>query len=503
MSFNQIVSKEEMRQLDKLTMDNKKLSSFEVMYQAGEALFQYIYSNNLVNIDDSISIVAGNGRNGGDALVIGEKMIEAGFNPSFLIIGDSNEMCEESLQMCNRLSESGNDLYWVDDDGDDVFLNNVEESTVIIDGIFGTGVKNYVKGLYKVVIETINNSYARVISIDIPSGINANNGIKVGVSIKANDTLVIQHFKQGNLLNDALDYHGVIHIVDCGILSNYFPEKQEILELSYLNNRISKRIHNSYKYIYGNILTIGGSKGMMGAPLLSSYSALKTGSGLSSILIKDSHLRYFNNIYPELMFDTYMGLEDIPAQVKSKTCIIFGPGLGKNDAENLDILSYLLQTEIPLLIDADGIGYLKLLKKDYSNRENIIITPHYKEMADFLDLSVNEVALEPILISKNIAHKYNVTVVLKGACTIITNNIETYFSVNGNPGLATAGTGDILTGIMASFLGRGISPIESAKISVLIHSKCAKYAKDIYGEESMIASNIIEFLPRVISDSIR
>lgn len=503
MSTNQIVSNEEMRQLDKLTMETNHISSFELMYQAGKGLFNYIYTNNLVNVEDSILIVSGMGKNGGDALIIGELMIEAGFSTSFLIVGEVDKMCQESLIMYKRLKETGSVIHTVKEENNDEYITFIEESTVVIDGIVGTGIKRYIKGLYKNVIECINNSYARVISIDIPSGINANNGIKMGSSIQANHTLIVQTYKQGNLLNDALDYHGVMHVVDCGILFTYFPEKQQLLELSYLDNRIPKRVNNSYKYVYGNVLTIGGTKGMMGAPLLSAYSALKTGSGLSSILIKEKHLKYFTNLYPELMYDTYMGLEDIPSQVKRKNCIVFGPGLGKNDEENLSVLGYLLETNIPLVIDADGIGYLKLLKKEYSNRENVIITPHYKELADFLDLTVSEVQDEPILLSKNVAHKYNVTVILKGPCTIITNNIETYFSVNGNPGLATAGSGDVLSGIIASFVGRGMNALDSAKTGVLIHSKCASYAKEVYGEESMIATNVIEFLPKVISDSSR
>lgn len=502
MSVHQIVSKEEMKQLERLTCEDKDISSFELLYQAGSALFFYIYNNNLVKEDDKILVVAGPGKNGGDALVIGEKLHKIGFNISVILIGKEDIQCDELIVMCSRLMSLGVNLVRVCDTEME-YSNIIENSTVIIDGLLGIGIKRDIEGCYKKFVNAVNDSYAKVISVDLPSGINANNGMKMGVAIKASDTLVVQTYKQGNLLNDALDYNGNIHLVDCGILSKYSSENQQVLSFSYLNKKIPTRMNNSYKYKYGNILTIGGSKGMMGAPLLSSYSALKSGSGLSSILIKDEHLRYFFNPYPEVMFDTFLGIEEIPSQVKNRTCIVFGPGLGKNDQLNLEILSYLLETNIPLVIDADGISYLKQLIKEYSNRENIVITPHYKEMADFLDLSVSEVMTESLLLSKNIAHKYNLTVVLKGACTIITNNDETFFSVNGNPGLASAGTGDVLAGIIASYLGRGIAPLESSKLGVLIHSKCALYSKNIYGEESMTATNLIEFLPKVIGDSLK
>ena len=200
------------------------------------------------------------------------------------------------------------------------------------------------------------------------------------------------------------------------------------------------------------------------------------------------------------MVNTYIGIEDIPSQIRKKSTIIFGPGLGKEDDINLDILSYLLSTDIPLVIDADGIYYLKKLLKEYSERKNIIITPHNQEMATFLGLPVEDIKKEPVLFAKNIAHTYNLTVVLKGSCTIITNNDETYFSIHGNPGMATAGTGDVLAGIIGSLLGRGFTPMEASKIGVLIHSKAGEIASLKYGEEAVTATDLIYNIFKVLQD---
>lgn len=501
MSHNLIVTKEEMNLLDRLTIEEKGITKYQLMYEAGTRLFEYMRDYSLYSTDDKILIVAGLGKNGADALVIGNHLIDIGIAVKILVVGELENMCEETLEIYNVLKCKNINIMYLNNDDIENYSILVEESTIVVDGIIGTGVKHWITGYWRELIQEINRCYARVISIDIPSGINANNGLRLGECIDADITLVIQAYKQGNILNDAPDYHGKKYIVDCGILFSLFDEKQFLLSTEYLLNRIPKRRSNTYKYKFGDILVIGGSKGMMGAPVLSAYSALRSGSGLSSILFNDSNLRYFSNAYPEIMYDTMLGIEDLPKHIKGKSCVVFGPGLKVNDTMNLEILSYLLQTEVPLVIDATGLIYFKSLVQEYSTRENIIITPHYNELAKFLDVDLDDVKEESVLLCKNIAHKYNITVVLKGTCTVITNNSETYFSNNATPGLATAGSGDVLAGIIASILGKGNNPMDSAKIGVLVHSKAAKLAESEFGEESMIATDVIGKIPSILKES--
>jgi len=497
----QIVNPQEMKQLDKLTIQETNITSYDLLYQAGTALFNHIFGENYQISNESILVIAGIGKNGGDALVISKHLFDRGIDFKIIVVGEDKNQADETSVILEKILKNGIKVVRVDDYGS---VNDardlIDNTSLIIDGIFGIGLNRKVAGYHKEIIELINGSYAKKISIDIPSGINANNGVVEGVAVLADETIVIQNYKQGNLLNDARDYCGEVTLLDVGILQMLFMEPQLILSKAYLKNKIPKRKHNSYKYNYGNILTIGGSKGMMGAPLMSAYTSLRTGTGLSHVSYNEKYAKYINNVYPEIMVDTFSGIEDIPSQTQNKTAIIFGPGLGKNDELNLEILTYLLSIDTPLIIDADGIYYLGQVIQDYSDRKNIIITPHNKEMATFLDVDIEEVIKEPVLLSKNIAHKYNLTVVLKGTCTIITNNDETYFSTHGNPGLATAGTGDILTGIIGSLLGRGFSPIESSKIGVLIHSIAADLASKEYGEESLIASDICKYIPKVLKN---
>lgn len=499
MKERQIVNVQEMRQLDRLTIQEKELTPFLLMNQAGTAIFKHIKNANFFDKQGTVLIVCGTGNNGGDALIIAEKLYSDGVLIKVLMVGLETSQSIESLQALDQIITKDIVIHRVVTKDDLIQAEEmIEEASFIIDGIFGVGLSRPIEGVFLDVIELINQSYAQTISIDIPSGINADNGLVMNKAVHADHTIVIQNYKQGNLLNDALDYSGELHLIDVGILQTIFPEEQLLLSTSYVQNKIPKRLHNSYKYHFGNVLTIGGSKGMMGAPLLAAYAALRTGSGLSHLLYHESYLPHATNIYPDIMMNTYFGIEEIPQIIQKKSAVIFGPGLGKQDAINLDVLRYLLGTDTPLVIDADGIYYLKQLLKDYSDRPNIIITPHYKEMAEFLGIPIQDVVVEPILYARNIAHKYNLTVVLKGTCTIITDNQSTYFSIHGNPGLATAGTGDVLAGIIGSLVGRGFSTIEAAKIGVLIHSLAAEIANETYGEESMIASDLIKAIPQVM-----
>lgn len=503
MKERQIVNAQEMRQLDKLTISENNVTSYNLMEETGERIFNYLNLVGMINETETVLIVAGTGNNGGDALIVGRHLLEKGLRPQFLIVGKPDNQSNDSLEAMASLNIYNVEYIRVEDFGSvNDSLEAIEASSIIIDGLFGIGLSRDVEGYHQEVIELINNSYAKVISIDLPSGINADNGLKMNVAVKANHTIVVQNYKQGNLLNDALDYSGEIFLLDVGILQTLFHETQVVLNKSFLKNKIPTRKRNSYKYNFGNLLVIGGSKGLMGAPLISGYTALRTGSGLSSVTYNDIYLHHINNVYPEIMVNTYFGIEDLPSQIQNKSVVIFGPGLGKSDEVNLDISSYLFSLDVPLLIDADGIFYLKKHIKQYNERKNIIITPHYKEMASFLGVDIEDVKKEPVLYAKNIAHKYNVTVVLKGTCTIITNNNETYFSILGNPGLATAGTGDVLSGIIGSLLGRGFTPIAASKIGVLIHSIAAEYARDKYGEEGMIATDLIEFIPQILKNHV-
>ena len=502
MNNYRIVNVNEMRFMDEYTCNQLDMSSLDLMKQAGGVIYLNIIED--IGIDkstDQILIVAGIGNNGGDALVVGVNLIQNKYHVKVVLLGDLTNQTNESKTMLREITNQKVEVLHINDKSQLPELSKLlRKSTLLIDGIFGIGLTRDVTGIYYDVINTINISSVDVVSIDIPSGINANNGLISKIAIKADYTLIIQNYKVGNLLNDAPDYHGTKILLDIGILKVVCKSRRFLLEKEDYVSSIPPRLNNTHKYHYGNILTIGGSKGMMGAPLMAGYAALKSGSGLVSVSYKEKYLHNIMNIYPEIMTTTYESLDDLLDFTNKKNVIIFGPGLGKKDDDNLDILRSLLKIGVPMVIDADGLYYLKQLLKEFRDLKNVVITPHYGEMATLLGKDILDIQKAPLEHLKLLTEKYKLSVVLKGSTTIIANKNSMYFSNYGNPGMATAGSGDVLSGIIGSMIGKGIKIIEACRIAVLIHSIAGEFALDKYGEESLIATDIIKYIPTSLKE---
>ena len=502
MNNYRIVNVNEMRFMDEFTCTQLQMSSLDLMKQAGAVVYLCIIED--IGIDkttDQILIVAGVGNNGGDALEVGIHLINNGYNIKVVLLGNLTSQSEESKEILKRILNHKVDVLFIEDETKLPKLSILfRKSTLLIDGIFGVGLTRDVEGIYYSVINLINKSTVDVCSIDIPSGINADNGLLSKIAIKADYTLIIQNYKIGNLLNDAQDYHGTKILLDIGVLKVVCKSRRFLLEKEDYLNTLPERLSNTHKYHYGNLLTVGGSKGMMGAPLLAACAALRSGSGLSSIAYKEKYSQSIINIYPEVMTSTYESIDDLLEFAKKKNVIIFGPGLGRKDNNNLDILRSLLLLDAPMVIDADGLYYLKQLLKEFKSLKNVVVTPHYGEMAMLLETDTSDIQKDPLKYLNTLTENYELTVVLKGSTTIIANKEGMLFSDYGNPGMATAGSGDVLSGIIGSMIGKGMKIIEACNIAVLLHSIAGEYAKELLGEESIMATDIVKYIPIAIKE---
>ncbi|MFZ7121373.1 MAG: NAD(P)H-hydrate dehydratase [Eubacteriaceae bacterium] len=491
-----VVTSEEMKYLDAVTIETTKISAIQLMERAGKKIYESILSEKKPNVlSDKFVIVAGTGNNGGDGLVVAQYLHNNKFNVEIVIIGDETKFTNETKYNRDMIINMGMKINYL---GENFTIKQfdklINEASIIIDGIFGIGLNRNIKNLYFESINVINSSNSYVCSIDIPSGIRGDNGNIAGVCVKSDYTVVIQNLKIGNILNDAQDYHGKYEIVDIGIKDDIVIQNKHLLEEKNIINMFKKRRKNTHKYHYGSVLVMGGSEGMTGAPLMSAYSALRTGSGLSTIGINEKYINQIYNVYPELMVKSYNHINNLTEIIKKKHAIAFGPGLGRKDY-NHNILEYLIETEIPLVIDADGIYYLKYLMNEIRNREKIIITPHYGELAMLLEVNINYIKDDPIKYTSQLSKEYGITVVLKGNCTMISHKDEIFFNTLGNPGMATAGSGDVLTGIITSLIGQGFEIKKACVGGVYLHSLAGNIAAAKKGEYSMIATDIIECLP--------
>lgn len=255
--------------------------------------------------------------------------------------------------------------------------------------------------------------------------------------------------------------------------------------------KLKKRPAKSNKYDYGNVYIFGGSVGYFGAPLLSALAAYRTGSGLVHIVVPQDIYPLFPQPYPEVMVHPYRKVEEIEYLLGKMDAVLFGPGLNPYDDSQLDVLRILLKMNKPLVIDASGISLFKRLLDEVKDGSHLVLTPHTGEAQELLDSETPEKHLGSLTSIK-------ATVVLKDMTTLIARGHKSAVAGEGNPGMATAGSGDVLAGIILSYLGQGHEPFDASKLGVYIQQKAASFAKSAYGEDSMIASDIIAHIHEAI-----
>ncbi len=485
-----VVSPKTMYSLDAKTIKNQNITTEALLIRAGKALTKTLLKTLHFDSESThILCLIGPGMNGGDALVMADELHQAGHTISLFLA--SKKVVKEAQPILQKLDQS---IQVIQDIA--ILKASLDNVQYVIDGLFGIGLNKIITSPYDNVIEIINNANKYVISIDIPSGINGESGLKMNQAIRADLTLIIGHYKTGNVLQDAKDYHGKKALVDIGLepLENHH---QYLVHEGYFRHIHIERKHHSHKYDYGALLTIGGSHGMMGAPYLTALSALRMGAGLSVTLYhhEDYHARF--QLHPEIMAFRYHNIHDLSEHLIKKNAVVFGPGLGRNQPENAQILGFLLETSRPLVIDADGLFYFK----KYINQtvtQPVILTPHMGEMARLFDVSVDTIQAQPLAYISKLTEKGYI-VLLKGPTSILADNNQVLLSSFGTPVLATPGSGDVLSGMIGALLARKITPIEAVNFALYIHSQAGLTAGIKEGVESVLASDLIHWFPQILS----
>ena len=493
-NYMPVLTVSEMKKAENNTCTLCDIIPLDLMENAGHEIYRYLREEKQLDMQKKIVIICGPGNNGGDGLVLSRFLNADGYRVMTMIIANRDNMTNEAATNLNRHGKAGN-LLFIDDNNKDIAKKKIAKADIIVDAIFGIGINRPVTGLYYEIIFAINEAKAPVYSIDIPSGINGDNGLVMGVAVKADFTLIVQNYKVGNLLNDACDYQGRNVLLDIGIKLPVMAYNRYFLSSSHMLRLIKPRLKNTHKYNYGKTVIFGGNASMTGAPTLAALASLRSGAGLSVWAMYHKYRRYLINRYPEIINKAYRFKEI--AEITSKaSSLAFGVGLGKKDKINYRILEKLLILPQPLIIDGDGHYYLKKFLNKISNK--VIITPHIGELSVLTGLAISDIRINPLSCLKSLVEKYSLHIVFKGPTTIIADKSGMYFYHCPNPGLATAGSGDVLTGIIAGFLAQGYSPTESCMMGVVFHSFAGYNAYQNYGEYGMIASDIIQFLPDAI-----
>jgi NAD(P)H-hydrate epimerase len=467
----------------------------------------------------SIMVFCGKGNNGGDGFAIARHLHNAGANVLVVLMADRREIKGDAMINLKIIENLGIKIVHAISEGDlqENYFENIAASLylcdLVVDAIFGTGIRGTITGAVAEIIQLINFSGRYVVSVDIPSGINGDSGQICGVCINADKTVTFVLPKIGLLNYPAANFIGELTIVDISVPDSIINEQNiniNIIEKEYIRGLLPARYSNSNKGDYGKVFVIAGSTGMTGAAALAGLAALRSGSGLVTVGIPKSLNAIMEVKLTEAMT---LPLEDEKKGVLSYACIgqifnkinkvdvlVFGPGLSTNPCI-FDILKDILkQSKIPIIIDADGINALStninVLKECNCP---VIITPHPGEMSRLTGYDVEYIQSNRIEVARNFAKEWNVTVVLKGARTVIAySNQDVFINCTGNAGMATGGTGDVLSGVIASLVGQGLDVDKAAVAGVYIHGLAGDISAGIKGEHGLIATDVIEALPSAI-----
>ena len=488
-----LFSTEQIRQLDRFTIENEPVSSIDLMERAAVVLTNEITKN--YSTDTSMLIFAGPGNNGGDALAVARWLLNSGYKISVYLITENGKLSQDCLANKTRLEEVGNitELRSVAE------VENLNPE-VIIDGLFGSGLTRPLEGIYKNVVEWINHSNAEIISLDIPSGLPGEPTEITGYSIvKATKTLTLQFPKLSFLFPETGIYTGSWKVLDIGIHPQAINETAtpyQLIEKKDVARLIPRRSGFSHKGTYGHALLVSGSKGMAGAAVLSGKAALRSGCGLVTVHSPECNREIVQSAVPEVIFDSdasYFSVSHL-TETDKYNAVGIGPGLGVNPVTVSMLIKFLQNYHKPVVLDADALNCMADNKKLLEQLPiNSILTPHPKEF-DRLFGNCNQ-SFERLSKAQEAAQTLKIIIVLKGTYTaVILSDGSVHFNSTGNNGMATAGSGDVLTGIITSLLAQNYSPADAAITGVYLHGLAGNIALGKQSEESLMAGDIIENL---------
>jgi len=508
-----VVTAEEMRVIDRRTIERYSIPGTVLMERAGLAVAS--------RIKDAFSprkviIIAGSGNNGGDGLVVARNLYNEGWDVKVFLTVKPEDLKGDALLQYRIAVKFGLKIYLMNE-----FLTNysslITRHCILVDALLGTGISKNVTGALSEVISYLNRSNVPIFSVDIPSGISSDNGQIMGEAVRADYTVTFGLPKRGHLLYPGAQHSGKLFIEDIGFPKELLNSEKlhiELLTKDKVSPLIPQRPRYSHKGNYGHVLIIAGSKGKTGAAIMAAKACLRSGAGLVTLGIPKSLADVFQSRVTEEMILALPDKGDGTLSQRASrvilnflneraTTLAIGPGIGIS-SDTKKLMDILIKTStIPMLIDADGINSLKGERAIFSkSKVPIILTPHLGEMARLLgkqkcvSVKTQDIERNRVNIPVSFAKETGTYLVLKGVPTIIAGpDGMAYINSTGNPGMASAGTGDVLTGMISAFLSQGLSPTHASILGVYMHGFAGDSAAAEKGEHTLIATDIIEKIP--------
>ncbi|MGE0704638.1 MAG: NAD(P)H-hydrate dehydratase [Vicinamibacterales bacterium] len=504
-----VLNSAQMRDADRRTIEEIGIASLVLMENAGRQVVAALEAVHGALLDGPVAILCGRGNNGGDGFVVARTLLQRGVAVSVFLIGRVSDVRGDARTNLEILSRLGLSIVEIaDSEAWELHGSEVTDCPLIVDALFGTGLNAPLAGFLETVVADVNQSNATVVAIDVPSGLSADSHEPIGDSIEATTTVTLGAPKVALVLPPADTRAGDIVIADIGIpmsvIESLEGPRLELLTRSSIRDLLHPRSADSHKGDYGHVLVVAGSRGKTGAAHLTAAGALRSGAGLVTVATPSSCLPIVASLAPEYMTLPIAESDGEPDAgavdqllEQARDVIAIGPGLGQGSTTRAFIHRLVDQATVPLVVDADGLNAFAGNPDALSGRDGrpVIVTPHPGELARLVGMSTDEVQASRVEIARNFAATHHVYVVLKGhRSVIVTPDEKVFINPTGNPGMATGGSGDVLTGMIAAWLAQLLDAEAACKLAVYLHGLAGDLAEAQLGQVAMTARDIVQQL---------
>jgi NAD(P)H-hydrate epimerase len=509
-----VLTSQQMKEIDRKTIEEIGIPGPVLMENAGLKIVKVIRARFPEIQKEKVLIVAGKGNNGGDGLVVARHLWNRGGRPKVLLLAAKQDVKGDAALNLGIADKIGVEIVEILSAEDwKKHKRELSAARLIVDAIFGTGLMNPAGGIYATAIEDINKAKAYKVAIDIPSGLSSDTFQIIGPAVRADLTVTLGAPKISHVFPPAEDWVGELVIADISLPPFLFEDenlKLEVIEKQALMPYFKRRQRDSHKGTYGHLLILAGSLGKTGAAVMAGKAALRAGAGLVTVGTAQSCLPIIARSMMELMTEPLpetkektIAKEAVSKAVKllpTKDALLIGPGISTHPSTADFVLSLLSKVKCPVVIDADALnvlaGHLDVLK---SLAGRAVLTPHPGEFARLLGLSVKNVLDNRLELLPQFAEKYRVYLVLKGYRTLIANpRGKVYINPTGNPGMASGGSGDVLSGMIASLIIQEKDVLGATLAAVYLHGLSGDIGADRLGERSLVAGDLIRYLPQAL-----
>ncbi len=512
-----VLTPAEMSAMDRQATDQFGIPSLTLMENAGRAVAEAAAGMIGPLAGRKISLFCGKGNNGGDGLVAARHLLRMGARPAVFLLCSFQDLRGDPRINLDAATRAGVRVTAVTGSLDTEGLRRAAHgSSLVVDALLGTGFSPPVRGLYGEAVSLINGLGVPVLSVDLPSGLSADSGTVSGAAVEAAATVTFGLPKPGLFLFPAALRCGTVFLADIG-----FPSRlvEKVAASHYLltpllaASKLRPRRRDSHKGTHGHVLAVAGSRGFVGAAVLTCRGALRAGAGLVTAALPESQAPPSLDGVPEAMVlplpETGRGapgeeaLEVILEHLPSKKVVALGPGISRSPGTARLVRHLLPQVTVPMVIDADGLNALaESLSVLLECKSEVIITPHPGELGRLLGLTASEVQEKRSELARQFSQKYGVITVLKGAHTVVATPAgEVYFNTTGNPGMAAGGMGDVLTGVIAALAAQGASPLDAALLGVYLHGRAGDLAAAASGQVGYLAGEVADRIPEALSEA--